>query len=657
MSFLNNVIEIFRGFFMLSDARRMSIFYGILTALYLLTFGPFNWVFSAYRWTWYYCIFSVSAILLIIIWRFSEKAHVECATKMLLFLCFSWIAVIVLNGIFHEIALMFKWQYMLVNVAGMNAGIWMQENAKYAGLYLFFPVLLLLQYRLLVKMEFETIARIFAICISGSTGVIFYQGLVDTLFLNRWQPWTKQVGGLAVDPNAYALTAFLLMPVLVLGSLLEKRLLARVLMLIVAVSLLVGMIFAGNRTAAAGVILLAVLIPLIASISMSKASRRVRLSLLIVPLILVLGACILIHFLGDNFVELGLLGKRFSTTWQQIDHEGWRKLFAGKEPRGILWSTGWALLWEAPLGGWGPGGFYREYPNELYIQTGEIRSSYDSVLNHYLMIAGDLGLPSLMLNVALFLFPLVVAFYALRKMIEHRMRWIISTLLVTNAIFMGMIITVPPSYFPDVLWVWTSQLMLLLILSMRSLASNSERILSFKYQKLAYVACVALLMLAVTGTYITSFGKLGYAAKQDSNWWPFRYERNCYSVEQFEDGARRWCTRHAFLLVPIGNKKSGSITIMLSARNPDISTKPLKVFYGNKNGPASQLIISDYSWKPITLQIDIANIYEKSRPGGSAFDRFIILSLDVSRTWVPKKWGYNDDSRELGVCILLPHSQ
>ena len=60
-------------------------------------------------------------------------------------------------------------------------------------------------------------------------------------------------------------------------------------------------------------------------------------------------------------------------------------------------------------------------------------------------------------------------------------------------------------------------------------------------------------------------------------------------------------------------------------------------------------------WKTINIPITSDYLLERSNPKkGFSTTQSLIFSFDVSRTWIPKKYGINDDTRELGVAVLIP---
>jgi O-antigen ligase len=634
---------------------RKHIAYGALSCLFLLSFGPFNSTLSEYQLGWHTLVLLAIACWLIGVWfavaRIETRGQIG---RVLIVLSAGYAALIMVVFAMHLIALTNMPVTAKLNVAGISASEWIRENRRFATFYLYFPVLLILQYLLLRTIEFRQVARVLAMVAVLSIGVIYYQGLVDSAFLNHWQPWTGRVGGLATDPNAFALTAFLLIPMLIVALVLEREPGWRVFLFIVATLTLGGMIFAANRTAAGGIVLLVIVSPAIVAVARRNCKRRLRIGLFVAPFLIALGIIAMMNFMGENLENYGLLGKRLAATWEKIAAEGLGAILFQNEARGALWGIGWALLWKAPLGGWGPGGFYREYPNELFRQTGEIHSAFDSVLNHYLMIAGDLGLTALALNLLLIVIPMVLGVRSLWRTEDSRQRIVIAILVGTNIVFMLLISTIPPAYFPDVLWLWTAQLALLIVSAERTGITRMIYIPATQCRALTGVVAVALFVMVTVGAYQTSIGANGYRARLYAGWWPYRVDRNCYHVEHWPEGKGRWCGEDARLQLRIDPQQTGTLRIQLRAGNPDIAKHPLTVWYGGKEGARTELTISDHQWKDVIVPLDSEHVLEAQGKMTDETEKLVILFLKVSRTWVPKEWGINNDQRELGVAVLLP---
>jgi hypothetical protein len=154
--------------------------------------------------------------------------------------------------------------------------------------------------------------------------------------------------------------------------------------------------------------------------------------------------------------------------------------------------------------------------------------------------------------------------------------------------------------------------------------------------------------------YPVTFGSQGYRARLDAEGFPLRYERNCHGEEQDGKYRWRWCGRNARVKLPLPADGQSALVLTLSAANPDLLKNPLTVRYGGLAGPTQELTLADPPSGQIRIPLDAAHVVEQPNADGKTVERFAVLSLDVSRTWVPKSWGISEDPRELGVSVHLP---
>ena len=64
--------------------------------------------------------------------------------------------------------------------------------------------------------------------------------------------------------------------------------------------------------------------------------------------------------------------------------------------------------------------------------------------------------------------------------------------------------------------------------------------------------------------------------------------------------------------------------------------------------------MNDKSWKIVEIPVTMDYIFE-FRGLNKLRKRYFVVSLNVSRTWIPKEWDVNEDKRELGVAVLIPN--
>ena len=84
----------------------------------------------------------------------------------------------------------------------------------------------------------------------------------------------------------------------------------------------------------------------------------------------------------------------------------------------------------------------------------------------------------------------------------------------------------------------------------------------------------------------------------------------------------------------------------------------MRVSYGGKEGPVHDLLFKDHNPQTVEIPLSGDYLYEIVNPFKvNLLNRYFVLSLDVSRTWVPKELGVSDDTRKLGVGVLIPNEE
>ena len=628
----------------------MKSLYLILTCIFLLTFGPFNSAFSSSSFDWNIFTFSLTSLIFSLLLFYKRKVLRE-KNMLLVTLCLLYAGIIAVNSTFHGIALNALPDELNINLMQHKAVAWRNGNLNFTLLYLFFPLFFLIQHTLLRRVELQVVIRFFASAMTLSLIILFFQKYYDITFLNQsyWQE-LHRVGGLSTDPNAFAMTAFLLIPLFALGIYTEKTRILKIFYILLIISLVAGVLFTGSRTALGGISLLILSLPIIHALAKKEMTVRTRIILFISPFVLLLLIILLLPYFSNKIQSSAISIERFISTIKGFKEGGLNiALFKG-EQRETNHLIAWDLLSSSPLAGWGPGGFYRESPNFIYLRYGYI-FIVDSALNHYLMIGGDFGLPILLINIVIIMSPLVIAFIVFKKLSDIKERYIVAILVVVNISFLIMINTIPPSYFPDLLWVWTAQLAYMMIIGEKNGVQFS--ITSKRWKNIFYFSVTTAIILIILGSYQTTFGSKGYLARQNADWWPYKYERNCYELEKWGKTNARWCKDKAFLQLSFGKTLPQDVTITFTVLHPDTPQNPVTVRYGGKSGAVHEIVFKGIPWITVQSPVTEDHIFEFTNLNGIV-EKHFVLSLDVSRTWIPKEWGVSGDTRELGVAVIMP---
>ncbi len=679
------------------------ILYAILISIYFLTFGVFNSVLREYHRVWIHIILSVSVIPIFIygIDRLRKKKGISFGGDVFLILTAAYTLCLCINAATHYMALKELIDPFYLNVRLMTPKDWIGANLQFFVYYLFFPVLLTFHRLFLYRCDAKTILRITAIILSVSMIVLFYQALFDNKLLAKWSVEAnyKKPDGLATDPNAYIMCAVLMIPFFIINIFAEDRRSWRCFFLFFSILYAVSGILTGSRTGIATILLLILSIPVIVAAVHVEWGRTRRLMLLVIPfLFIILTLMVFPHVL--KICQSYSLGDGFNRLIRTLNNIREHSLVQGlikDNFRALQFVVAWILIRQAPFGGWGPGGFYREFPNIYYLQTGDFTFRNDSALNHYLMIAGDLGIPVLILNLLIIGLPLLAVVQAMKRTNEKRARYVFATLFAVQVVFLLMANTLPPSYFPDVIWVWTGIMVF-------SISTADRQGLSFtvqkRYKRLIYILILGIVIIPNgIGIYAHTFGEHGFSERRDAIWNPMKFERNCYYYEHWEEQPVRWCKTDAVLKIPLTEEMPTPEQIQLKVKllHPDIRKNPVWIKYGTVNTPTRQVEISDHRWHTLDIRIkDTDTITIPALPEGEkAYHRFFkmfpadyeapalekvaqnyffhgykfsqdwtppdrgihryaLVRLDVSRTWRPKEWHVNDDTRELGIAVQIP---
>lgn len=634
------------------NAKESIVFFG-LSIIFLITIGPAVYFMPDISLSWDEVVL-FSCLLAVLIVSFIGFKTLNKSLKYYIYLCFLFAAILIVVGGMHLGALVSIDHFTVINSVGVIVKKALEEIPVFMLLYIYFPILLVLQIFLYRKLQFLVVVRITAGVFLISLAVLYYQSFFDPQFLNDWQTWTKQVNGLASDPNAFSLSAFLIIVLLVSGASLAEKWLEKFFFILVVGLLLVGLFLAGGRTAVGGASLFIISWPMVLAIANTQWSGSKRVLVSILPFVFLLFVFSCMPFFNEGLAHFGIAGKRIAETYTQFDQHGiLNGIFSSGEARGELFRVGFSLIEKSPLAGWGPWGFYREYPNEIYLASREIKPAFDMVLNHYLVVAVDFGIPVLVLDLILLFIPLVGAIYFLKNEDNYKLRLSTATLVVGNVLFLFMISLMPPAYFSDVIWIWTGQLAYLLVI-----ADKKAFLQNFNISRTFNVIFASLIVIpAVIGTYQTSFGSKGYLARSHYPWWPtaqLSYDYGCYPADRLGDGSKgRWCGKNSILQIPITAYAGEHVEININNEYPDLRGNPVVLQYGGKDKWDSEIVLKKKESTTVKIPLDDDHIYRYTLQNGKE-EKYLVISFNPSRTWIPSKHGVGSNSRQLGVLVTIP---
>jgi hypothetical protein len=585
--------------------------------------------------------------------------------------CVLYGALVLVGTLTHAAALSQLPRLAKVNVAGVSAAAWFRQNTKFCLYYVCFPALCALQYALLRNLGPRAVTRVLCVCLSASFLCVAASQTVPQIVKPEWVVNAVRFRGLLSTPNAYALAIYLLLPWIVSSMLNRGGKGEKVLYVCCFALALKGMLDSGSRTGLAMMLAFVAVAPVVAAVPPTPLRRRARGALLTVPPLLVVGLAALVIVVArpGGSGGSGVVASRVGDIWDRVQEGGVRGIFFLREVRGLHALVAWLMVLRAPLAGWGPGGFYRQFPNVLFLATGRVKATTDSALNHYLMIGGDLGLPALAVNLFLLLLPLWIGYRILRSEIDNEERLLIRLLILGNLVFMTGINLMPPAYSQEVVWLWTVQLAYLAVVARRNGLLPTMR--GRTWRTIFVASSVAFAAGVLAGSAAVAWGSMGYSAARHADWWPWRYGRNCYGIERWSNGVGCWCANDAVLQIPFFGRPPEALHVPMKVRHPDVHENPVIVEYGGLSGTTQKIAFRSKAWKTVVIPVTEEYLYsptasrERRRwqlpwippTAKSIAPRdvwYVVLAINVSRTWIPRQWAQGGDRRELGVMVRVP---
>jgi O-antigen ligase len=561
----------------------------------------------------------------------------------------SWI---ILSTILHYVALsaLDPLTHITVKKDSAQWGLWYLKRISF--IYLLYPVLFIAAiYFFQSDFNYRILLILLPVLAIPSLLIGVYQGTINMFYLNDlYFARIQRVSGLEIDANGFGISLFLLFPLCVLAILLVRRIWIKLFFILLLMIIGWCLYMSGSRTGVVGVLLFILLFPWIWIWADKKLTQRKRRFLLLCPLICFFFIGIVgVFTLQNYFSSSEMLVKRLNLP-NPFYEKGVIEKTLRHSGRPNLALQAYRLLKLSPLSGWGPGGFYRSQQNIRFRNGEGYFFIFDNANNHYLQMSSELGILGSLFNFLFHTFPLWMVLRIRNEIHDKDVRIASGFVFITLCIMMLLYLTGPHTTFFSVMWIQV-------VVQSFLIGTAIKYGYSFKALNIKTMSPVIIVLSIVFlwGTYSNASGKEGYKARQKAEWWPYKYDKNCYLHEKWKEGNVRWCKKDAFLQTPLyinKDKIPKKIKLAIKVHHPDVASDPVTVRYGGKSGTFHELVIKNYAWSNIELPITEDNIFEFASPY-NVTEKYFVLSLDVSRTWMPKEWGVNDDPRELGAAVLL----
>lgn len=529
----------------------------------------------------------------------------------------------------------------------------------------------------------KEILKVLIILISStvfSSFIILYQNFKNPLYgIPKIWINSGRFNATFSDPNALGSYSVLLFPIFLIMIFFVKKVYQKIIFTVCLIFFFILIFFSGSRSALLGIILEILIFLIIWIVNLFKKNRNFQrkkkliTSITIILIFILLVSGVFALFNTNNKVKNNLLNNgvilRMANTLETF------KLYYGKDGlseaiksisnyRYIYWERAYQMGRDYLLNGVGIGGYILELPDYNYRYNRGFQHE-DYAGNYYLQMFAEFGITGLIL--ILFIFFEIIKKFVMHKKNNEKINKYKNEELILTALFMSFISMAFILFFGShtnfIEVQFTFWLIIGLILSFINLKSNYfinikdikknllindsyvNQGLIKKYSRKIYInnfqiIALCVIVLIFSGNlFINSFNNLSLNIKENVNGWKDKGIENTYGfygTEDYGSSGPRWIGIDAHINLM---KEGVFLSVFLKAKNPDIKSNPVyvKVFLDNKL--FTRIKLSDSDWHKIKFKLPKNDMAK------------ISLTYVCSRTWVPKEWGVNDDTRELGVLV------
>ena len=493
----------------------------------------------------------------------------------------------------------------------------------------------------------------------------------------NFEPWISSLryNGTFTDPNSLGSYTVLVLPILFSAIIYYKKWYLKLIIFISFALVFTSMLLSGSRSAIIGILVLLFVflifgfIKFLRIIKSAKKRKKIIYIVTIILIIVIITSSGLFVFNTDNKIKNKLssfsiiprVTETVQTAISSYKRDGFiESIKSVSNYRYIFWQRALQMGKDHISTGVGAGAYIIELPDYHWrYNRGFAQVDYPG--NYYLQIFAELGISGLFLF--LFLFYLVskksFSFLKIRKNVSSRNNILFGGLFTSFLIMIFIFIFGSHTNNIEIqfmFWLIVGILLIVPVVENKYLSSSEYQIdkkflvsnfknydlKKYNFFDINFIQKISLIVIILIFTFNllqASYNGLSIYTKQDKSGWVDVKNGNSFGFYTIEGGSRNG-PRFTGSDAGLSLKKEGDIlTFALKAKNPDIVSKPLyvKIFLDYKL--LKEIKLNDDQWHKLTIDLKEDNL------------RNITITLVSSRTWIPKEFGINSDTRKLGVMV------
>lgn len=488
-------------------------------------------------------------------------------------------------------------------------------------------------------------------------------------WVGNYEPWISsgRINSTFTDPNALGSYAVLVFPVFFVLIFYFKKWYLKIISSIILIIFLIMTFFSGSRSSLIG-ILLALFIFIVIGVSklvgyIKKADKRRKIItrvIIYLILVLIISSSLFVSFTQNKIKRYiqnsGVTSRVIESINTAVSYTKKAGIIEGiksaSNKRNFFWVRAYQMGRDYPMSGVGIGAFIIELP-DYHWKYDKGFDQIDYAGSYYLQLFAEIGIPGLL--IMLFIFLLIIFKFDSYRKLNRRKFSADKDYLVCLGLFISFIAMVVVLFFGShlnnmeiqiTLWVVISLLVqYILFKTNEDISANPKdysEVTKINKKDIAFnlvksLSFITILFIFTFNGILSAFGNISIYIKQDYFNWPGVWGANTvgfYLPEGYGKDSPRFTEKDMTVCL---EKKASKLSFALKAQNPDIDKNPLyvKIYFDYKLVTVARL--KDKDWHKYTIKVPKNGL------------KSLTLTIISSRTFVPKEWNLNDDTRELGV--------